>query len=66
MATRRMLFGQYELEIEGQRLRAIAWGEKVDRERHQPAVEVKGATYTELRVEQTGDDTWLAQCIVDV
>ena len=65
-ATRRMLFGRFELTMEGQSIRATAWGEKVDRERHQPAVEVKGATYTELRVEQTAGGTRLAQCVVDV
>ena len=30
--------------------RGQAWGERVDVARHQPAVEVKGATYTALRV----------------
>ena len=34
--------------------------------RHEPAVEIKGATYTALRVERQKDDTWLAQCVVDV
>jgi SHS2 domain-containing protein len=33
---------------------------------HQPAVEVKGATLTSLRVEHQADGIWLAQCIVDV
>jgi SHS2 domain-containing protein len=37
----------------------------VDPVRHEPAVEVKGATYTALRVQQT-DGHWLAQCVVDV
>jgi SHS2 domain-containing protein len=47
-------------------LRATAWGEPVEVTRHQPAVEVKGATYTELRVQRTEDGGWLAQCVVDV
>jgi SHS2 domain-containing protein len=34
--------------------------------RHQPAVEVKGATYTNLLVTHTPDASWLAQCVVDV
>jgi tRNA nucleotidyltransferase (CCA-adding enzyme) len=34
--------------------------------RHEPAVEVKGATYTALRVEQLEDGHWLVQCVVDV
>ena len=66
MATRRMLFGAYSVRIEGTRLQATAWGEAVDRVRHEPAVEVKGATYTALRVEQLEDRNWLAQCVVDV
>jgi len=34
--------------------------------RHRPSVEVKGATYTALKVEQQADGGWLAQCVVDV
>jgi SHS2 domain-containing protein len=66
MAIRRMLFSRFEIEIEGDRLQATAWGEVVDRLRHQPAVEVKGATYTELKVGQESDGRWYAQCVVDV
>ncbi len=66
MATRRMLFGAFVVAFEGPRLKATAWGEAVDRARHEPAVEVKGATYTSLRVERRGDGMWLAQCVVDV
>ena len=66
MATRRMLFGAFAVTIEASRLQATAWGEAVDQVRHEPAVEVKGATYTELRVERLEDGHWLAQCVVDV
>ena len=66
MATRRMLFGTFAVTIEGSRLHATAQGEAVDRVRHEPAVEVKGATYTALRVERLEDGRWLAQCVVDV
>jgi SHS2 domain-containing protein len=48
------------------RLRGEAWGEPVDVARHQPAVEVKGATVTELRVVETAPGHHLAQCVVDV
>jgi len=34
--------------------------------RHQPTVEVKGATYTELKVAQDALGQWVAQCVVDV
>ena len=66
MATRRMLFGRFDVTISGGRLRARVWGEPVDPLRHLPAVEVKGATYTELKVLQQEDGTWVAQCVVDV
>ncbi|MBU0594344.1 MAG: archease [Gammaproteobacteria bacterium] len=66
MATRHMLFSRFEVSIENQHLRATVWGEPVDVVRHQPAAEVKGATYCELAVRQRPDGQWLAQCIVDV
>ncbi len=66
MATRRVLFARFELAIEGGRLRARAFGEPVDVLRHAPAVEVKGATWTGLRVMREPDGGWLAECVVDV
>ena len=66
MATRQMLFSRYEVQIENRQLTARAWGETLDRSRHQPAVEVKGATYTALRVAQEADGRWIAQTVVDV
>jgi tRNA nucleotidyltransferase (CCA-adding enzyme) len=81
MSTRRMLFGRFEVAIEhgggdpGRgatewSLRGTAWGEPVDTARHQPAVEVKGATLTQLAVrrEAQGADAgrFRAQCVVDV
>jgi tRNA nucleotidyltransferase (CCA-adding enzyme) len=66
MAVRRMLFKCYEVELQGGRLTGMAIGERISPERHQPAVEVKGATYTTLRVERTSDGEWLAQTVVDV
>jgi tRNA nucleotidyltransferase (CCA-adding enzyme) len=66
MATRRMLFSAFDVSIDGSRLSATARGEGVDRVRHEPAVEIKGATYTALRVEPLDDGRWLAQCVVDV
>lgn len=65
MATRRLLFSRFSVKIDGTRLRAQAWGEPIDAERHRPAVEVKGATYTTLRVARHGEG-WVAQTVVDV
>jgi SHS2 domain-containing protein len=66
MATRSMLFGRYEVKIQDHHLSATLWGEPVEPARHLPAVEVKGATYTELRVSQGADGIWTAQVVVDV
>lgn len=65
MAVRHMLFSRYRVRILDKRLEAEAWGEKVEPERHQPVVEPKGATYTELRV-SADNHHWIAQCIIDV
>lgn len=66
MATRQMLFGRFDVTLDGNSLRATVWGEPLDRMRHQPAVEVKGATYTALAVRRSDDGGWEAQCVVDV
>jgi len=66
MATRHMLFSQFDLQIHNGHLNAKVCGEQVDREKHQPAVEIKGATLTELSVQKDKEDHWLAQCVIDV
>jgi tRNA nucleotidyltransferase (CCA-adding enzyme) len=67
MATRKWVFGRFAVRISGRReLVARAWGEPLDCARHRPAVEVKGATYTCLRVAREADGVWVAQCVVDV
>ena len=66
MATRRMLFRQFEVRLEGTELQASACGETIDITRHQPATEIKGATYTQLEVIEDRPGEWRAQCVVDV
>ena len=66
MDVRGMLFSRFDIRIEDHHLRATAWGEPMDPAKHHPEVEVKGATYTELKVERTPDGRWIAQCVVDV
>jgi SHS2 domain-containing protein len=66
MAVQGLLFRRYQVSIHDGGLSAKAFGEAVDRQKHQPAVEIKGATFTELRVYQQSDGLWVAQCIVDV
>lgn len=66
MATRRMLFSRFNVRFNDHSLHATAWGEPIEVARHQPAVEVKGATYTELSVKRDEQGRWIAQCVVDV
>lgn len=66
MATRSMLFSRFEVRLEGRRLNAKIGGEALDVVRHHPAVEVRGATYTDHKVARQPDGGWLAQCVVDV
>jgi SHS2 domain-containing protein len=66
IASRRLLFGRFEVTITGTTLRAVAWGEPIDVARHQPVVEVKGPTMTALRVSRGDDGAWIAQTVVDV
>jgi SHS2 domain-containing protein len=66
MGTREMLFRRFEVQAVPGGIQAKAWGEPVDVARHEPAVEVKAATYADLKVQQQSDGTWVAQCIVDV
>ena len=66
MAVRRMILAHFRVNIEGNQLRAKAWGEEADVARHEPAVEVKGATFTDLFVGQDSSGAWVAQCVVDV
>ncbi len=65
MAVRKMLFSRFDVKIENNLLTGQAWGEPVDVTKHQPTVEIKGATYTELNVIQQNNQ-WLAQCVLDV
>ena len=66
MVTRNMLFSKFEVDIKGHQLWARAWGDTLNIEKHRPVVEVKAATYADLKVVQNKDGHWLAQCIVDV
>ena len=66
MATRRMLFRRFDVQLDGSQLHASACGESIDVARHQPATEIKGATYTQLAVREDRPGEWRAQCVVDV
>ncbi|TVP84621.1 MAG: archease [Thioalkalivibrio sp.] len=66
MAVEGRLFGRFRVGVDDGNLSAEAWGEPVDRLRHQPAVEIKGATFTQLAVWQTEEGQWVAQCVLDI
>jgi SHS2 domain-containing protein len=60
-----MVFSKFRVTMEGTSLAGTAWGEKLDQERHEPNVEIKGATYYMLKVTEA-DGRFVAQCVVDV
>ncbi len=66
MGTRGMLFARFDVRVDKTGIEATAWGEPVAVDRHQPAVEIKGATLTDLAAEHIADSGWWLQCVVDV
>lgn len=65
MDVNKMLFSKAKIHFENQKLIAILSGEKIVKEKHHPAVYIKGATFTELQVKKH-NHTWIAQCVIDV
>ena len=59
------LFSGFKVEITDNSLKGLAFGERLDKNRHHIMTEVKGATYSNLKVDKE-DDMFVAQCIVDV
>jgi len=67
----RMVFSKFKIDkIESKKgkfeLIGNAFGEKLDVKKHEAKEEVKGATYSQLKVEKNKKGQWIAQCIVDV
>jgi SHS2 domain-containing protein len=68
--ARGLVFSKFELEpirrLDGEyELKANAWGELYDVEKHSSKVDVKAATYSGLKCEETPEG-WRAECVVDV
>ena len=63
--TEHLLLADFEVDIDNQGLRARAFGERADSDRHELDHEVKAITYHGLVVSET-DDGWFAECIVDI
>jgi SHS2 domain-containing protein len=66
MSVHRMIFSKFQVTMSDGGLHGRAWGEAAVPGRHHPAVEVKGATLTELKVFRDARGLWTAQCVVDV
>lgn len=63
--SERMLFSRFEVELAAGGLKATAWGEAADPQRHEIELDIKAVTYHGLKVEQDSGG-WLAEVIVDL
>ena len=63
--TRHLLFSRFEVQVTNDGLIGSAWGEPLDRSRHELQHEVKAITYHGLKVEPVNGG-WLAEVIVDI
>lgn len=64
--VRGVVFGAFEVEmLEGARIKARAWGEPLERERHGFKTELKAVTYHALSVDPTSQG-WRAQVLFDI
>jgi SHS2 domain-containing protein len=62
----RLLFRQFQVEVNGSVLTGNLAGEPFDAYRHRLSHEVKAITYQGLNVEQTPEGDWLAEVVVDI
>jgi tRNA nucleotidyltransferase (CCA-adding enzyme) len=51
--------------VENLKLSATIWGEKINQQKHSPAVEPKAVTYNQLSVKEESGK-WIVQCVIDV
>lgn len=64
--TEDLLFSRFEAEeAESGTIKATAWGEALDAERHTVHTEIKGITYHQFEVTRA-QDGWVSRVIVDV
>ncbi len=60
-----LLLSRFEAHVRADGMDGAAWGEPLDRSRHELSHEVKAITYHGLRVEPA-EGGWLAEVIVDI
>jgi SHS2 domain-containing protein len=63
--TEHLLLSRFEVRCADRQFQGKAWGEALDRSRHQLTHEVKAITYHGLRV-WSADGAWHAEVIVDI
>ncbi|MFA4645864.1 archease [Pyrococcus kukulkanii] len=65
-----LVFRDFEVKIKKvngkYKLKAKAYGEKFDPEKHEPKEEVKAITYHDMKIEQLPDGRWMAQLVPDI
>ncbi|MDO9462529.1 MAG: archease, partial [Deltaproteobacteria bacterium] len=61
----KMVLSEFNVTIRNNNLTAVARGESINPQKHDLGVEVKGATYTMLKVSKKSG-YFIAQCVVDV
>ena len=60
-----LVFSRFNVEIMDNHLKGIAFGEPLESSRHKPKVQVKGATYSSLKISRKGKYITV-KCILDV
>ena len=60
-------FKVYEISRDGEELvvKASGWGEKFDERKHEPKVEVKAATYSQMFIGKV-NGKWVARFVLDI
>lgn len=62
-----LAFSEFDVKIDEKnlKLKAVCWGERIDREKHETRTEVKSCTYHQMKIEKT-KTMWKAQVILDI
>ncbi len=64
--TEGIIFSKFRIAVEkkkGCALKCTAWGEMLDRDKHEIRTEVKAATYNQMKIKKNGE--WRAQVVLD-
>ena len=63
--TEFLVFSRFKVQLKGNTLSAIAYGETLDQAKHQPSTGVKAITYNEFEVRET-EKGYKATIVIDV